>query len=75
VTHIEAIADVTSVHDEFTRSCAEAGPSYCVLAATNSTQADIAAWLQNLMDFAYDHPLGNITSAAARGMGLVVSSS
>ena len=66
--HIESIANVTLVHDEFTRSCAEAGPNYCVIAATNSTQADIAAWLQNLMDFAYNHPLGNITSAFARGV-------
>ena len=61
-----AIADVNLVHDEFTRSCAQAGPKYCAIATGNSTQADIAAWLQNLMDFAFDHPFQNITSALVR---------
>ena len=66
--YIGAIANVNSVHDEFTRSCAQAGPKYCAIATKNSTQADIAAWLQSLMDLAFDHPLEEITSAFVRGM-------
>ena len=61
--HVRAIADVNSVRDEFAHSCAQAGPKYCAIATKNSTQADIAAWLQNLIDLAFDHPLEEITSA------------
>lgn len=65
---IGAIADLPLAYNEFTRSCAQAGPAYCAIATANSTQADIAAWLQNVMDFAFDHPLGETTSALVRCM-------
>lgn len=54
----------------FARACAEAGPPYCAIATANSSQADIAAWLWNFVDFAHDHPLGTTTSALARGESL-----
>lgn len=70
VTNIESIATVTLAFNEFARACAEAGPPYCAIATANSSQADIAAWLWNFVDFAHDHPLGTTTSALARGESL-----
>lgn len=50
----DQIADTPAVLQEFARSCAEAGEEYCVIAQANSTQASIMAWIQELMNTAFE---------------------
>ncbi|KAG8998126.1 hypothetical protein FRB94_007181 [Tulasnella sp. JGI-2019a] len=59
-----SISDGDKALQGFLTQCAEAGPSGCALASSNSTQASLNAWVDQLINDAYNFaPLGSgITS-------------
>ena len=48
------IQDTDKVYTGFLSACATAGPTVCAIAETGSTADSIRAWVQKLMDDAYD---------------------
>ncbi|KAG8851863.1 hypothetical protein FRB96_009047 [Tulasnella sp. 330] len=55
-----SISDGDATLQQFLAQCAESGPSGCALASTNSTQSSLKAWINQLIDDAYNFaPLGS----------------
>ena len=48
------IQDADKVYTGFLSACAAAGPTACAIAETGSTTESLRAWVQKLMDDAYD---------------------
>ncbi|KAG8877859.1 hypothetical protein FRB97_002969 [Tulasnella sp. 331] len=55
-----SISDGDATLQQFLAQCAESGPSGCALASSNSTQSSLNAWINQLIDDAYNFaPLGS----------------
>ena len=61
------IQDIGKIFDEFTSSCAAAGPQYCPLAEANSTSTSIAARIQRLIDASFNTNTSESRTASSRG--------
>lgn len=64
------IQDTGKIFDEFTSSCAAAGPQYCGLADANSTGASVAARIQSIIDSDFGTNASESWTASSRGQSL-----